>query len=39
MNAGATSPHLTPWQGYGVLVAWVVVLATPAAVLLRRRDA
>lgn len=33
---GAT---LTPWQGYGVLVAWVVVLLAAAAVLLRRRDA
>ena len=30
---------LSPWQGYGVLVAWVVVLMTAAAVLLRRRDA
>lgn len=32
-------PHLTAWQGYGVLVAWVVVLLTLAAVLMRRRDA
>ncbi len=30
---------LTPWQGYGVLVAWVVLLLAAAAVLLRRRDA
>lgn len=30
---------LTPWQGYAVLVAWVVVLTTAAAVLVRRRDA
>lgn len=30
---------LTPWQGYGVLVAWVVVLLAVGAVLLRRRDA
>lgn len=30
---------LTPWQGYGVLVAWVAVLLAVAAVLLRRRDA
>jgi ABC-2 type transport system permease protein len=39
MNAGATSPSLTPWEGYGVLVAWAVVLATAAVILLRRRDA
>ena len=32
-------PHLTPWQGYGVLVIWVAVLLTAAAVLMRRRDA
>lgn len=30
---------LTPWQGYGVMALWVVVLMTAAAVLLRRRDA
>lgn len=30
---------LTPWQGYGVLLAWVAVLLTAAAVLLRHRDA
>lgn len=30
--------HLAPWQGYGVLVAWVAVLLLAAAVLLRRRD-
>lgn len=36
MNEGAV---LTPWQGYGVMVAWVVVLLGAAAVLLRRRDA
>ncbi len=30
---------LTPWQGYAVLVAWVVVLTTAALVLVRRRDA
>ncbi|MDT0165228.1 ABC transporter permease [Actinotalea sp. AC32] len=30
---------LTPWQGYGVMIAWVVVLGGVAAVLLRRRDA
>lgn len=31
--------QLTPWQGYGVMVAWVVVLLGAAAVLMRRRDA
>ncbi|EYR63378.1 ABC transporter permease [Actinotalea ferrariae CF5-4] len=36
MSEGAV---LTPWQGYGVMVAWVVVLLGAAAVLLRRRDA
>jgi ABC-2 type transport system permease protein len=30
---------LEPWQGLVVLVAWVVVLFTTAAVLLKRRDA
>lgn len=39
MDAAKDAAHLTPWQGYGVLVAWVVVLGTLAAVLLRRRDA
>ena len=34
-----TGPALTPWQGYGVLLAWALVLLTAAAVLLRRRDA
>jgi ABC-2 type transport system permease protein len=32
-------PHLTPWEGYGVLAIWVAVLLTAAAVLMRRRDA
>ena len=36
MTQGA---HLGPWQGYGVLIAWVVLLLVPAAVLMRRRDA
>jgi ABC-2 type transport system permease protein len=36
MIAGA---HLSPWQGYAVLVAWTLVLAVGAAILLRRRDA
>ncbi|MBX9246144.1 ABC transporter permease subunit [Actinotalea ferrariae] len=39
MDAGSDVATLTPWQGYGVLVAWVVVLLALAAVLMRRRDA
>lgn len=39
MNMVTDGVHLTPWQGYGVLLAWVAVLLTAAAVLLRRRDA
>ncbi len=31
--------HLTAWQGYGVLVAWVVVILAFAAMRLRTRDA
>lgn len=31
--------HLSAWQGYGVLVAWVVVILAFAAVRLRSRDA
>jgi ABC-2 type transport system permease protein len=38
-NAMSDAAHLTPWQGYGVLLAWVVSLGALAAVLLRRRDA
>jgi ABC-2 type transport system permease protein len=30
---------LSPWQGYGVLLLWVIALLTVAAVLLRRKDA
>ncbi|WP_449386458.1 ABC transporter permease subunit [Cellulomonas soli] len=30
---------LNAWQGYGVLVAWVIVLLTAAAIRLRTRDA
>jgi ABC-2 type transport system permease protein len=30
---------LSPWQGYGVMLAWVAVLLAVAAVLLRRRNA
>lgn len=32
-------PVLGPWEGFGVLMAWVVVLLVIAAILLRRRDA
>ncbi|WP_448059364.1 ABC transporter permease subunit [Cellulomonas hominis] len=39
MNAGSTATILSPWEGYGVLVAWGVVVLAIAAVLLRRRDA
>lgn len=35
----AEGPWLGPWQGYGVLAAWVVLVLGAAAVLLRRRDA
>jgi len=38
-RATATGAVLSPWQGYGILVAWGVVLLAVAAVLLRRRDA
>jgi ABC-2 type transport system permease protein len=30
---------LGPWQGYGVMLAWVAVVLAVAAVLVRRRDA
>lgn len=36
---GRTAAVLDPWQGYGVMLLWVVVLLAVAAVLLRRRDA
>lgn len=40
MNSSADHiAHLSAWQGYGVLAAWVVVLLVVAGVLLRRRDA
>ncbi len=32
------SGQLTPWQGFGMLALYVVVLAAASAVLLRRRD-
>jgi ABC-2 type transport system permease protein len=35
----AQNDVLTPWQGYGVFVAWVVLLLAVAAILLNRRDA
>lgn len=38
-DAATNGAHLSPWQGYGVLLAWVVALGALAAVLLRRRDA
>jgi len=31
--------QLSPWQGYGVMAAWVAVLLTLACVVTRRRDA
>jgi hypothetical protein len=30
---------LTPWQGFGVFVLWIVVLLALAGWLLQRRDA
>jgi len=38
-NSAPDVAHLTAWQGYGVMAAWVVVVLAVAAVLLRRRDA
>lgn len=38
MDSMGDGAHLTPWQGYGVLLAWVAVLLTAAAVRLRKRD-
>lgn len=34
----STTPQLTPWQGYAVMLAWVVLALVAAAALLRRRD-
>jgi ABC-2 type transport system permease protein len=31
--------NLGPWEGYGVMLAWIAVVIAVAAVLLRRRDA
>jgi len=39
MSKTATTTVLGPWQGYGALMIWVVVLGTAAALVLRRRDA
>lgn len=39
IHAATNGPDLSPWQGYAVLMGWVVVLFAVAAVLLRRRDA
>ena len=39
MSRGTVGAVFGPWQGYGVLLAWVLVLLTVAAVLLRRRNA
>ena len=40
MQTGQTiGAQLTAWEGYGVLVAWVVVVLAVAAVLLKKRDA
>ena len=38
-QGSAVGAVLGPWQGYAVLLAWVAVLLTVAAVLLRRRNA
>jgi len=35
----SSSTALGPWQGYGVMVAWVVGVLVVAGVLVRRRDA
>jgi ABC-2 type transport system permease protein len=37
--ANAYDIHLSAWQGYGILVAWVVVVMVAAAVRLRTKDA
>jgi ABC-2 type transport system permease protein len=39
VSVGAVGANLGPWQAYGVLLAWVAVLLSAAAVLLRRRNA
>jgi len=39
MNELTNGAHLGPWQGYGVLLAWVAALGAAAVVLVRSRDA
>ncbi len=39
LRAASDVAVLTPWQGYGVLVAWGLVAVAAASILLRRRDA
>lgn len=39
INEGSTGVVLTPWLGFGVLVAWGVMLLALAMVSLQRRDA
>jgi len=38
-SSGPDVVDLTAWAGYGVLIAWIVVILGVAAVLLKRRDA
>ena len=39
MSQGAVGAVLGPWQGFAVLLAWVMVLLAAAAFLLKRRNA
>jgi ABC-2 type transport system permease protein len=39
VSTGSPDAVLSPWEGYGVLVAWGVVALVAAMVLVRRRDA
>lgn len=39
LRAASDVTVLTPWQGYGVMIAWGVVLLGIALVLIRKRDA
>jgi len=39
LDATTRGVHLTPWQGFAVLLTWVTVLLILAGVMLRRRDA
>jgi ABC-2 type transport system permease protein len=39
MNGMGTDFILSPWQGFGVLIAWVAVVWVGAAFVLKRRDA